>query len=90
MSKAKKFLKESNVKGVLQDYTDQLTKIGKNLGQEYRQVAAEIEKVVSELGKQDNYDQVSKITSALSDAQSDLAFYVKSLRTVILDLENED
>jgi conjugal transfer/entry exclusion protein len=91
MSKAKEVLREyNNPKAILQDYAKKLAKLDDQLRKEYQVVSAEIKKVVAELDKQEDFSKVSKVISGLSDAQSDLAFYVKEMRTILLELEGED
>jgi hypothetical protein len=91
MTKAKEVLREyNNPKVILQDYAKKLAKLDDQLRKEYQVVSAEIKKVVAELDKQEDFSKVSKVISGLSDAQSDLAFYVKEMRTILLELEGED
>ena len=90
-TKAKQFLNESgNAKEVIADYIKQLNKVSVAIKRESQVLTAEVEKVVAELGKQGNFDKVSKIISPLTDIGSDLAFEAKQLRTLLLDLEAED
>jgi hypothetical protein len=88
MSKANTFIKESGDNILLGHSIDELREIGVHLEDECRTVTSEIKKVVENLKNIDHYKK-SEITPRLTDAKSDLEFYVKKLGKWILTFEEE-
>jgi len=88
MSKANIFIKESGDNILLGHSIDELREIGVHLEDECRTVTSEIKKVVENLKNIDHYKK-SEITPRLTDAKSDLEFYVKKLGKWILTFEEE-